>query len=390
MRILAIHSSKGKAGATMNLGFIAKAMTQKGHEFIVLYRREDNGSRHLQNCGARLILNDFPLGMNTTTILESSHAPLGKVLLQNLKDPIKFLVGIIITIWYLHKTKPDAVFLMDITYPQVAIVCFLLGIPTVCQVQAEVMKGHFGLRRWIIVKIINGCDRVFGITSRHFEPFNRTKRPRYGPKVIPNTIDLLEDESLSRAVTQMLDALRIASSAKVVTYFGGDIQFKGYEQVLRLIDQTADKRDDVSFILAGTFRRPCRLNRPNMRVVGDEFDSMLLMKASSVILVPHKFPHFSRVIVEAFSMARVVIATNDSFNDQIIKDGYNGYLVDYDDAKSWAEKLESVIDNGDLASDIGSRAYATYLSSFNPSVIREQITDMFESCVMGPSGHYTC
>jgi glycosyltransferase involved in cell wall biosynthesis len=237
------------------MGFVIRALVSRGHSVVVLNRYDDDGSRFLRECGARTICINAPLKMNTTAILEDAHYSLPIRVKQLLKEPLRLVAGFGLTLFYLAKLRPDVLFLSDITFPQCALAGFLLGTPTVCEAQAELICGRWGLRRRVVLAILRHCKKILGITPRHIGPFIESSTDPTRCVVIRNTIDATDlAEQGPRQPWDPPFASALAGK-RIVSYFGGATFIKGYRLLLEIAAQIAGKRDDVMFVLAGAFHR---------------------------------------------------------------------------------------------------------------------------------------
>ena len=403
MTIFAIHSSWGRGGSTINLAFIVKTLVGKGHKVIVLNHLKDEGSDLLKKYGARTIHINFPLKMNTTAILENTDISLFMIIKQNLKDILRLIVGFVLTFYYLLKIKPDILFLTDVTFPQCAVVGFILGVPTVCNIQAEIIRGRWGIRRHFLIKVINKCNKIFGITSAHIKPLVEKSLDKKKFSVIHNTIQTTEQKP-SRNDEWL--TLNIPDDKKIVSYFGGASCIKGYKLLLDIIKEITAKRNDIIFIFAGAFHKNYSSNwavgtdpgnlslrdtmdffelvdmyniSNHLRIIGERSDVITIMRKSNVVIVPNELPHFSRPIIEAFSEKTPVLATDDTFNREVIQDGINGLLASYGDVDDWVQKLERLLDDELLVKNISENGYVSYISNYEPSEVASKILNSFET-----------
>lgn len=400
MVILAIFSSPcGLNGAAINLGFTVQVLTRRGHQVHVLCRRPDLASAHLEQCGARTVFFDLPLGMNTTLLLESQNPPPWKTALQNLKDILRVVVGVPLT-WRLVKAlRPDVVFLMDVVFPQCALAAFATRVPVVCEAQEQLIRGWFGLRRRLVTAILGRCDRIFGITPAHVAPFADRGRAAGTLTVIPNSVTLPKGWQPAQS-----EALRDTTGRDVVLFCGGTNVNKGFMFALDVARELARRNPSRLLVFAGAFNRRYRSPHAagtlpgsaretrylfdyirrhklddHVRVVGIRTDILDVMGASRVVLVPHRVPHFSRPIIEAFAVGTPVVASRDAFNADLIEDGKNGHLADYGNVGDWANGVEALLQSPQHAAALAGRARAVYRDRFSAEAVEPQLVELFES-----------
>lgn len=406
MNILAIFSSPcGLNGAAINLGLAVQALTQSGHTVHTLCRKRDEASTYLEQCGARTLFFNFPLGMNTTVLLESSRPRLSTTLLQNLKDIGRILAGFPLTLFLIRKLRPDLLFLMDITFPQCALAAFAMRLPVVCEVQAELIRGRFGLRRRWLAAILNRCDRMFGITPSHVAPFLEYGRSPATTLVIPNSVSTPASQPAG-----LPNVLRDTTTRDLILYTGGVTGYKGIDFVLPLIEQLSKQRPSVLLLLAGGFNKHYRSAyaqgtlsgaaretrlvfnfvkdhrlENHVRIIGERKDILTIMPHCRAVWAPHRLPHFSRPIIEAFAMKTPVVASLDTFNASLIENGVSGFLADFADTAAWMEASLKLLDDKSLAAQITEYAFAVYQSRFSPQTVEPKLVSCFESLIPAPS-----
>ncbi len=404
MTILCFHSYSGLDGSTMNLGFITKSLIRGGHSVFIVSRVKDAGSLFLKSLGANLIYVKFPLRMNTTIINESQHFNVFENIILFVKDILRFIIGLIITFYCIRKLQPNCIFLVDCTFPQCAIMGFIMKIPVVSEIQAELVKGYIGLRRRLLISIINKSRIIFGITKHHLEPF--IERGLNAPDkyyVISNTViddaKSVSDDSINQWVLE---------KDKVISFFGGASQIKGYKLFLEVARKILSKRNDVIFVCAGVINKTfeskyCRgtasdryyetkymfefINKYDLedyiKIIGEIDNAIMLMKRSEIVLVTNKLPHFSRPIIEAFYCKTPVIATDDRFNREIISDGLNGYLAGEGNLEEWCIRINDLIDNETIQKSLGEEGFKTFNERFDPHIIEEQVVNIFGTISSG-------
>jgi glycosyltransferase involved in cell wall biosynthesis len=404
MIVLAIHSGWQLGGSTLNLGFIVKTLVSRSHTVFVLNREPaDEGSRYLERCGARLLyFPRFSLRMNTTTILESAQCGFVEELRTTVKDCVKLVTGLFLAFKYIRRVKPDILFVTDSALPQFVQAAKWSHIPVVCELQAELIRGRFGLRRRIYTYLLRRADWVFGITRFHVEPFQTFPNRDGKVTVIPNTVDC--DADGGRPEFDIHTAYGIPRGKKVVSYFGGASQVKGCRFLLSVVKQLVADRDDVVFVLAGPFHvdfksewglGSIKTDRPeteylfdfvndnalsgNIRIAGEVTNAVAIMKQSDVVVSSNSFPHFSRTIIEAFHSTVPVLASKDKFSREVIEDEENGMLAEFGRPGEWVEKLTHLLDNPTRAREIAEQGRRVYEATFHPDMVSAQVLRGFET-----------
>jgi len=409
MVIFSIHSGWQLGGSTLNLGFVVKNLVGNSHKVYVLNRYEDDeGSRYLERCGAELFyFPAFSLKMNTTTILESSESSVKLEIVKAIHDVAKFVFGFYLAVKYINKYKPDVLYLTESAFPQCVLAARLLKTPIVCELQAELIEGRFGIRRKLYIKLLSKSDVLFGITRFHIEPFLKEARQSDNIYIIPNTIDI----DLLKALPDKADirtAFNIPEEKKIVCYFGGVSPIKGPELYLEIAKQIISIRDDVVFVFAGPFHKDFKSEWANgsvkddyeetqrlldfvnqnaldkhVRIIGEVANVISVIRQCDVVISLNKFPHFSRIIIEAFYCSVPVLASDDKFSREVVKQGVTGLLAEFGNIQDWLIKLISILDDPNAARMMGKEGRKVFESTFDPAIVSSQINEVFSRAFLG-------
>lgn len=86
----------------------------------------------------------------------------------------------------------------------------------------------------------------------------------------------------------------------------------------------------------------------------------------------------SIALLEAMSYAKACIVTNDSLKHPVIDNGYNGYVVQADDADMFVKKLTHLITSFEQRALIGKNALSTVSTKFLRNVMAQQYVQKIE------------
>lgn len=108
-------------------------------------------------------------------------------------------------------------------------------------------------------------------------------------------------------------------------------------------------------------------------VIDGQINMAKLYSISYVTIVPSKVEAFGQVAAESQSCGTPVIAFNTSGIKDVVDDGCTGYLAEPYSAKSLAEKLELILDNGKSDYiEMSKRSRDNVLRKFERNVIKEK------------------
>jgi len=90
---------------------------------------------------------------------------------------------------------------------------------------------------------------------------------------------------------------------------------------------------------------------------------------AKAVLVPSTTENLPYTVIESMSAGKVVLASVQGGQNEIIRDGYNGFLFDYNDPASFAEKIHRVhnLEKSDI-NKIGNAAIRTITEQSDPNL----------------------
>ena len=103
------------------------------------------------------------------------------------------------------------------------------------------------------------------------------------------------------------------------------------------------------------------------------------MKACYCLVVPSLSEGLPRVILEAQALAKPVIASKVGGIPELITDGRNGFLFKVGDSNELAEKLRTLLNNKELAIEMGRRGRDLVGENFSNEKYLENYIQMINS-----------
>jgi len=118
-----------------------------------------------------------------------------------------------------------------------------------------------------------------------------------------------------------------------------------------------------------------------MRSWGTYVKLRQLYAESAVVVVPLERPMLSGVTValEAMAMGKPVIMTHSAYVDDFLRDGENGFFVPPNDSQALQAKIQLLLDNPELAVQVGARAREWVLSRYTVDAYVKRILSVWQS-----------
>jgi glycosyltransferase involved in cell wall biosynthesis len=184
--------------------------------------------------------------------------------------------------------------------------------------------------------------------------------------------------------------LGIPSDAIVLVSTGRIVRDKGFD---RLIDtlEVLHSSSDFRVLVVGegdylkTLEARVRTSALSERVLclGYRADVPRILAASDVFVLLSMHETLCMSIIEAGLQALPVVATNVGGIPEIIRDGYNGFLVEPGDKAGAAWALERLIADPDLRATMGAHSRASIEERFSEREIVGQIDELYRGVLSG-------
>lgn len=108
------------------------------------------------------------------------------------------------------------------------------------------------------------------------------------------------------------------------------------------------------------------------------------LKASLMMCMPSYYREgMSMSIMEALSSGRGVITTDNIGCRDMVREGYNGYIIDKHDYKALADRCIKVLEDKALAEQMGKNAREYAVEHLEQSKINEKIVGVLQQCIIG-------
>ena len=120
------------------------------------------------------------------------------------------------------------------------------------------------------------------------------------------------------------------------------------------------------------------LNSGDVLWLGHRDDILELTAMSDIYVLPSYREGVPRTLLEASSMAKPIITTNTVGCREVVKDGYNGFLVPIEDSQTLSNKIEILIKDEDKRNIMGKNGRMLALKEFDVEAVVKQYLELYQ------------
>jgi len=222
-----------------------------------------------------------------------------------------------------------------------------------------------------------GCDHAITINSSTKKQTEILGQDKEKISILPNCIELnKEDKEGSR---------KLNKTNFVIGSYGRFSSEKGYETLIDALNHL-NKEEDLKFkvILGGKGEQLNLLKEKTknynledrIEFSGWVKDKTSFFKEIDLFVVPSREEEFGLTMVEAMKYHTPVLATSCPGPSDVIKDGYNGYLVDINNPYKMASKLAQIIQNPSHLKTISKNAYQILKDKYCQDSFKEKLNQI--------------
>jgi glycosyltransferase involved in cell wall biosynthesis len=269
----------------------------------------------------------------------------------------------------------------------------LAGVPHIVHTpHGHVFYGHFDPLITQVFKTIEKCtvpimDRVVALTEGEREDYiNFGVCPPEKLVTIHSGVDLGKFGNGQRKIEEKRKALGLAPDAVVVGTVGWLLPIKGSMQLLKAMGNIWNGRRDLNLVYVGkgdledTLKTKAAMMGVENRVrfLGWRDDVHEIMPLFDVFVLPSMMEGMGRALVEAMAAGKPVIGTRVGGIPDLVKDGYNGFLVEPGEVSGLAQAIHKLVGDEDLRKTMGERGMAM-APAYSVEKMIEKIDKLYKS-----------
>ena len=179
---------------------------------------------------------------------------------------------------------------------------------------------------------------------------------------------------------KLLKELNIKSSKPIVLMIARVIRDKG---VLEYIKAAEILKDKATFLYVGNIdkgnKNAFNPDFKNVKYLGFRKDIKDIISIADIVVLPSYREGTPRTLLEAGAMGKPLITTNAPGCKEVVKDGYNGFLVPVKDSKILAEKIKILIEDKNLRKKFGYNSREYIKKEFDVKIVVKKYLELYNN-----------
>lgn len=200
---------------------------------------------------------------------------------------------------------------------------------------------------------------------------------------------------LAPSATKTREELGLDPSAEVVIFVGRLTRQKGIPTLLKAVPRILSKRPDARFVLVGPWESegPFAVDKadidryaPHVIALGPRRDVPALLGMADMFAFPTEYREgIPRVLLEAGLAGLPIVASRMPGCNDVVEDGWNGYLVPPHDADGLASRIIDVLSDRDRGKVMGGRSVELVREQFALPWVVDQYCDLYRNVLSARS-----
>jgi len=200
--------------------------------------------------------------------------------------------------------------------------------------------------------------------------------------VIPNGVDVPPTPATSREA--LLQELKLPQDAKLIMFVGRLAPQKRLRDLI-WAEQILRQSDPRAYLLicgAGPLRTELELFAQDtevtrhVRFLGHRADAGSLLHLADVFWLASEFEGMSNSLMEAMACGKPVVVSDIPPNRELVQHGRTGYIVNLGDSIGFSQYTERLIQDDELARQLGEAARNRMLSEFSNSIMVQRYGEL--------------
>lgn len=203
-------------------------------------------------------------------------------------------------------------------------------------------------------------DALITINEEDYETAKKMKAKRVY-KINGIGIDENKYEKNKETKASLRESFNLKNDDFVIATVAEFIKRKNYKTMLEAIRLLKNKHSNIKFLVCGRGQEEEKIKKQIKKLdieqevvlLGYRKDVNRILQCSDVFMLASFHEGLTLSIIEAMSFELPCVVSNVRGNRDLIQDGKGGFVVEPSDAKTFAEKINEILENPNLAQEFG-------------------------------------
>jgi len=127
------------------------------------------------------------------------------------------------------------------------------------------------------------------------------------------------------------------------------------------------------------FADKLNIKKEHIHFTGRIMNPISLIKHFDVCVSCSESEGLSNAILEYMGCAKPVVCTNVGGNPELIRNGYNGFLVDKGNIHLLAERIHAILSDNHLGKTLGEHGRELFLREFTSNIMVNNYMELYDS-----------
>ncbi len=191
------------------------------------------------------------------------------------------------------------------------------------------------------------------------------------------------DKIADNSIVTLEDSLKIVNDSFVYIYVGRMVRDKGIYELIESFLEIYKTNANAILLLVGKLENDYEPltekiiksieNHPAICTVGYQPDVRPYFAVADVLVFPSYREGFPNVVLQAGAMKLNSIVTNINGCNEIIKDGYNGFIVPVKNSKELQNKMKYLIENSNVNDEMSDKARGVICEKYEQEFVWNEL-----------------
>ncbi len=240
---------------------------------------------------------------------------------------------------------------------------------------------------WFEKKALAGADRLLSVSEFTAEKTADLFGLKKKIEVIPNSVDVAHFCPSNKAV-----------ESNTILYFGSIIRKKGVLELATIFNLIIAKKPEARLLFAGKDVKDHTTGSSTKQLIIDrlspvakkniEWLGVLLYEkvlaqiaVANVVVLPSFAEALPMTWIEAMAMEKALVTSDIGWAKEVMINGVTGFTVDPKDHQKYAGKVLQLLNDPELAKEMGKAARKQVLAKFSTEVVLERNIEFYKGIV---------